>query len=126
LPVPQIASWLDKDGAWSAHCEERAHPSGTTRMSHSAKDGVVDVNCQVHSIKGLFVSGSSVFPTSGAANPTLMIVAMALRLADWLKKDYFASELVRPGHQAAVLGDRYPSRRPNHACARPPRRPPKA
>jgi len=36
-------------------------------------------------VDGIFVAGSSVFPTTGHANPTLMIVALAIRLADWLK-----------------------------------------
>jgi choline dehydrogenase-like flavoprotein len=57
-------------------------------MSEDPKQGVVDRNCQVHGIDGLFISGSSVFPTSGAANPTLMVVATALRLADTLKNRY--------------------------------------
>jgi choline dehydrogenase-like flavoprotein len=39
----------------------------------------------VHGVEGLYVAGSSTFPTSGHANPTLMIVAMAIRLADYLK-----------------------------------------
>jgi choline dehydrogenase-like flavoprotein len=59
-------------------------------MSDDPKNGVVDRNCQVHGIDGLFVAGSSVFPTSGAANPTLMIVSTALRLADWLQARYVA------------------------------------
>jgi choline dehydrogenase-like flavoprotein len=88
LPSPKINPWLDKPGDWASNCVEKAHPSGSTRMSDSPKHGVVDRNCQVHGVNGLFVSGSSVFPTSGAANPTLMIVAGALRLADWLKTRY--------------------------------------
>jgi predicted dehydrogenase len=91
FPVPSPPSWLDEQNDWISRCVEKAHPAGTTRMSNSAKEGVVDKNCQVHGVTGLFVSGSSVFPTSGAANPTLMTVAMALRLADWLKLHYFRS-----------------------------------
>jgi choline dehydrogenase-like flavoprotein len=55
-------------------------------MSDSPKTGVVDSTCQVHDVQGLFVAGSSIFPTSGHANPTLMIVATAIRLADLFKK----------------------------------------
>ena len=62
-----------------------AHHIGTTRMSCEPSDGVVDRNCQVHGTGNLFVAGSSVFPTSGHANPTLTIVALALRLAEHLK-----------------------------------------
>jgi choline dehydrogenase-like flavoprotein len=49
------------------------------------KQGVVDPDCRVHGLANLYVAGSSVFPTSGYANPTLTIVALALRLADHLK-----------------------------------------
>jgi hypothetical protein len=53
-------------------------------MSSSPPSGVVDVNCQVHEMTGLYVTGGSVFPTSSYANPTLTIVALALRSADHL------------------------------------------
>jgi choline dehydrogenase-like flavoprotein len=61
------------------------HHMGTTRMSTSPRTGVVDTNCRVHGMANLYVAGSSVFPTSGYANPTLTIVALALRLADHLQ-----------------------------------------
>ena len=54
-------------------------------MGHDPCESVVDENCQVHGVSGLFVAGSSVFPTAGHANPTLMIVALAARLADRLR-----------------------------------------
>jgi choline dehydrogenase-like flavoprotein len=60
------------------------HHMGTTRMDSSEKRGVVDVNCQVHGLTNLFIAGSSVFTTCGSANPTLTIIALALRLADHL------------------------------------------
>ena len=60
------------------------HHSGTTRMSASAASGVVDRDGRVHGLGNLYVTGSSVFPTVGAANPTLTIVALTLRLADRL------------------------------------------
>jgi choline dehydrogenase-like flavoprotein len=43
--------------------------------------GVVDADTRVHEVSNLYVTGSSVFPTSGYANPTLTIVALALRTA---------------------------------------------
>ena len=49
------------------------------------RSGVVDENCRVHGVSNLYVAGSSVFPTQGANNPTLTIVALALRLADHIK-----------------------------------------
>lgn len=57
------------------------HHMGTTRMNSSPRGGVVDPNCQVHGVSNLFLAGSSVFPTSGWANPTWTIVALAVRLA---------------------------------------------
>ena len=63
------------------------HHMGTTRMATSPREGVVDANCRVHGMRNFFVAGSSVFPTSGHANPTLTIVALALRLADHLQAD---------------------------------------
>ena len=60
------------------------HIMGTTRMGTSQSNSVVDRDCRVHGYDNLFVAGSSVFPTGGYANPTLTIVALALRLADTL------------------------------------------
>lgn len=67
-----------------AQANDGFHQIGTTRMSARAHDGVVDGNCQVHGIKNLFICSSSVFPTSGQANPTLTIMALAVRLAQHL------------------------------------------
>lgn len=63
------------------------HHMGTTRMSNNPGSGVVDENCRVHSVENLYVAGSSVFPTCGCVNPTLTIVALALRLAAHVKKE---------------------------------------
>jgi choline dehydrogenase-like flavoprotein len=63
-----------------------SHHIGTTRMSKEPSAGVVDEHCGVHGIDNLFIASSSVFPTSGVANPTLTSVALAIRLADYLKK----------------------------------------
>jgi choline dehydrogenase-like flavoprotein len=60
------------------------HHCGTTRMSTDPKQGVVDANGRVHGVDNLYVAGSSVFPTEGNGNPTLTIVALALRLAEHL------------------------------------------
>ncbi len=62
------------------------HHMGTTRMSGSPKYGVVDENCKVHGMGNLYIAGSSVFPTSGHANPTLTIVELSLRLSDHLMR----------------------------------------
>lgn len=61
-----------------------AHHIGTTRMSDNPRTGVVDSNGRVHGIDNLYVGGSSIYPTSGHANPTLLAVMLALRLAQKL------------------------------------------
>jgi choline dehydrogenase-like flavoprotein len=62
------------------------HHMGTTRMHTDPKKGVVDSNCKVHGINNLYVAGSGCYPTSGAPNPTLTLVALSLRLSDYVKK----------------------------------------
>ncbi len=60
------------------------HHMGTTRMAESADLGVVDGNCRMFGSRNLYMAGSSVFASYGSANPTLNIVALALRLGDHL------------------------------------------
>ena len=74
------------DTTWPEDFYGDEHHMGTTRMHADPTLGVVDQNCRVHSLANLYVAGSSVFPTSGAVNPTLTIVALALRLADHIKE----------------------------------------
>jgi choline dehydrogenase-like flavoprotein len=76
-------AWLsDRDG-WAEHVFDAFHPAGTARM---APEGVVDADCRVRGLRDTYVCGSAVFPASGCTNPTLTIVALALRLADHLKR----------------------------------------
>lgn len=63
------------------------HHMGTTRMSRRPQDGVVDPDLRVHDVPNLLVVGSSVFPSSSSANPTLTIVALAIRAADLLRRE---------------------------------------
>jgi len=85
LAEAEPAGWLsDAGGDWAERFSAVYHRIGTTRMADDPARGVVDSDCQVHGIDGLYVAGSSVFPTGGYANPTLTIVALALRLADHL------------------------------------------
>lgn len=63
------------------------HHMGTTRMADSPQRGVCNADCRVHGVDNLYVSGASVFPTGGAAPPTLTIVALAARLADHLRDE---------------------------------------
>ncbi|TYC86840.1 FAD-dependent oxidoreductase [Novosphingobium sp. BW1] len=77
----------------SAHPIGGYHHMGTTRMSNSPSEGVVDAQCRVHGVTNLYIAGSSVFPTSGWANPTFTIVALALRLADQIAGQHAQSVL---------------------------------
>ncbi len=83
--VGRLESDLDPfaDG-WPVSADA-AHHLGTTRMHADPKRGVTDSHGRVHGVHNLYISGGSVFPTSGHANPTLTIVALAIRLADHLK-----------------------------------------
>jgi len=76
------------------------HHIGTARMSESPRDGVVDANGAVHGVANLFCAGSAVFPTCGHANPTLTLVALAVRLADHLKAGHGKNAIRVPGEQA--------------------------
>ncbi|MDH3640082.1 MAG: GMC family oxidoreductase, partial [Gammaproteobacteria bacterium] len=77
---------LAKPDEWPATFTSGKHHCGTTRMSDSPQTGVVDRNCKVFDVDNLYVTGSSVFPNIGHTNPTLNLVALALRLADHLKE----------------------------------------
>ena len=66
------------------------HNLGTNRMSANARDGVVNAHGQTHDINNLFISDGSQFTTGAAENPTLTIVALAIRQAD-----HIAAEMSR-------------------------------
>jgi len=87
LPAPRLETWVAEERPQDSAITDMGHTLGTTRMSEDPKLGVVDPNCQVHDVAGLYIAGGSVFPTSGHANPTLMILALAVRLADRIKLD---------------------------------------
>jgi choline dehydrogenase-like flavoprotein len=76
---------------------EGYHQIGTTCMGLTSHDSVVDTDCRVHGFDNLYVSSSSVFPSSGQANPTFATVALALRLAAHLGR-----ETQRSGVEAAA------------------------
>jgi GMC oxidoreductase len=72
------AEWLAaSNGRWMSGIWEAYHHMGTTRMADDEKRGVVDQGCAVYGCRGLYIAGSSIFPTSGRANPTLTIVALS-------------------------------------------------
>lgn len=93
--------WLEQKEPPGSVLIDSYHPTGTTRMAQRPEDGVIDTNCQVFGVHGLYIAGSSVFPTSGAANPTLTLIAMALRLAERLR-DELAVAGARPDAPAVL------------------------
>jgi choline dehydrogenase-like flavoprotein len=84
--MPNLAR-LRQQGRWRQALEPGKHHMGTTRMHLDSRQGVVDQNSRVHGTSNLFVTGSSVFPSGGYANPALTIVALAVRLGDHLSRD---------------------------------------
>jgi choline dehydrogenase-like flavoprotein len=115
LPIPDVAftdhpndeamrayAWDVGDRLYRAAGATRTFPTppypsthnlGTNRMSANPEDGVVNANGRAHDVPNLFVSDGSVFTTGGAENPTLTIVALALRQADHIAGAMAAGEL---------------------------------
>lgn len=62
------------------------HPSGSTRMGTNGANSVVDGNLKVHGLANLYVASTSVFPSSGSANPTFTLIALSIRLGDFLSR----------------------------------------
>ena len=82
----QLGDWLAvEEPVWTKELAGGWHHMGTTRMHDDPKQGVVDANCKVHGVENLYIAGSGTFTTAGVANPTLTIIAMAIRLSDHLK-----------------------------------------
>jgi choline dehydrogenase-like flavoprotein len=73
---------------WLAGLDWGNHHMGSARMHDDPHRGVVDANSRVHGVGNLYVAGSAVFPTYGASNPTLNLIALTLRLADHLKSGF--------------------------------------
>lgn len=63
-----------------------AHQAGTLRFGTDPASSVLDINCKAHELDNLYVTDASFFPSIGAVNPTLTIIANALRVADHLKE----------------------------------------
>ncbi len=59
-----------------------AHQAGTMRFGQDPATSVLDTNCKAHELDNLYVTDASFFPSIGAVNPTLTIIANALRVAD--------------------------------------------
>jgi choline dehydrogenase-like flavoprotein len=67
-----------------ALCPQGGVHIGTVRMGSDPQTGVINPNGEVWNTRGLFVAGTATFPTSGCASPTLVAVALAFRLAEYL------------------------------------------
>jgi choline dehydrogenase-like flavoprotein len=82
----QLLDWLlEDDTTWPSFLSGGFHHMGTTRMHDDPKQGVLDANAKVHSVENLYAAGASAFPTAGAPNPTLTLVALSIRLSDHIK-----------------------------------------
>ena len=75
-----------------------AHQNGTVRFGHDPRTSALDVNCRAHEVDNLYVVDGSFFPSSGAVNPALTIMANALRVGDHLLERLGA----RAGSQATA------------------------
>jgi choline dehydrogenase-like flavoprotein len=80
----QVEAEMTRYGAYGGH------HMGTARMGTDPADSVVDAQCRLHEADNVYIASAAVFPTSSQANPTLTVVALALRLADHLRKTYAA------------------------------------
>ena len=63
-----------------------AHQNGTIRFGRDPKTSALDTNCKAHDLDNLYVVDASFFPSSGAVNPGLTVMANALRVADHLRE----------------------------------------
>ena len=83
--------------AWPALLERRlylgkdipingtAHQAGTMRFGTDPASSVLDLDCKAHELDNLYVADASFFPSIGAVNPTLTIIANAMRVVDGIK-----------------------------------------
>jgi choline dehydrogenase-like flavoprotein len=90
-----------------------AHQNGTIRFGHDPQTSALDVNCKAHELDNLYVVDASFFPSSGAVNPALTIIANSLRVGDHLLERLGASAVHYPAMddvevtvRAAALAER--------------------
>jgi choline dehydrogenase-like flavoprotein len=63
-----------------------SHQAGTLKFGRDKKTSVLDLNCKAHELDNLYAVDASFFPSVGAVNPSLTIIANALRVADHLQE----------------------------------------
>ncbi len=112
LGTVEPASWLgDPDQLWRTDALISAHPiggyhhMGTTRMAADERDGVADSFGNVFGVHNLYIAGSSLFPTGGWANPTLTLMALALRTSERIS-DVLDQPEARTVLRAGAAGNR--------------------
>jgi choline dehydrogenase-like flavoprotein len=88
LELPSLEGFMD------LRLGDGTHQMGLTRMSNTPQEGAVDSQCRLHGCKNIYVASTAVFPTGGAAPPTLTLVALAFRLAEHLNK-----VMAQPAHE---------------------------
>lgn len=77
--VPWLTEGTDNPRRWLA---DTFHQTGGLRMATSEAKGVVDATCKVFGVDNLYVASSAVFPTSSFSNPTMTIIALAIRISE--------------------------------------------
>jgi len=82
--MTEILSAAGGEDVWGVN--RTAHLMGTCRMGHDPRTSVVNADGRAHDVPNLFITDGSVFPTSGAVNPSLTIQAIAARTADRIRK----------------------------------------
>jgi choline dehydrogenase-like flavoprotein len=85
-PLSRIASWkpLDEQDIWAnvEASEGIFHPTGSTRMGTDAANGVVDKDLYLFGVPNIQLLATSVLPTGGGANPTMMLLLLGMRCVD--------------------------------------------
>ncbi|MDD0854149.1 GMC oxidoreductase [Halobacteriovorax sp. GB3] len=76
----ELPSDYNRSILWEAH-----HHMGTTRLGKSKKEGVVDKNLRSFDYENLYILSSSVYPYSGYSNPTMTLLALSIRLSNYLR-----------------------------------------
>ncbi|HET6569468.1 MAG TPA: GMC family oxidoreductase [Rhodothermales bacterium] len=84
----QIDDWLlePDDAPWPTALAAGWHHMGTVRMHEDPKQGVVDAHQKMHGVDNLYIASTAVYTTAGEVNPTLTLIALTLRLSDYLKQ----------------------------------------
>lgn len=95
----RLESSLERARPWPID-QDASHHLGTTRMGRDPRTSVVDSDLRLHHVPNVWLAGGSVFPTSGCANPTFTITALAIRLAAHLRAALGATPDARLGASA--------------------------